>query len=62
MREAERAYLVEMLQQAGGNVVHAARNAGVHRSSFHRLMRRHGIRQAGRPVNRGNRAWQELRA
>jgi len=43
LREAKRAYLVKVLTQARGNVVHAARMAGVHRQSFYRMLNRYGI-------------------
>lgn len=44
--QAERDYVERALRGAGGNVSAAARQAGVHRTELHRLMRRHGIRGA----------------
>jgi DNA-binding NtrC family response regulator len=47
LREAranfEARYLEEMLRLTRGNVSAAARRAGVHRTEFHRLMRRHDL-------------------
>ena len=40
----ERRYVMGLLRQAGGNVSRAAREAGIDRVYFHRLMRRHGVR------------------
>jgi DNA-binding NtrC family response regulator len=40
----ERAYLVELLRRHGGNVSHAALEAGLDRNYIARLVRRHGIR------------------
>lgn len=39
-----RDYLVALLTAAGGNVTNAAERAGVERETFHRLIKRHGIR------------------
>ena len=39
----ERHYLIEILKQNAGNVTAASQQAGLHRSSFQRLMRRHEI-------------------
>ena len=39
----ERAYVVETLQRARGNMAAAARQAGLDRSHYFRLVRRHGI-------------------
>jgi two-component system response regulator GlrR len=39
----ERAYLIEALRRAGGNVSAAAKLAGRNRTDFHDLMRKHGI-------------------
>ena len=40
----QRQYLVEVLKRAGGNVTRAAEHAGIERESFHRLMRKCGIK------------------
>ncbi|MBS2012562.1 MAG: sigma-54-dependent Fis family transcriptional regulator [Deltaproteobacteria bacterium] len=45
--ERERAtkdYLVALLRDVQGNVTQAAERAGIERESFHRLMKRHGVR------------------
>jgi two-component system, NtrC family, response regulator GlrR len=42
----ERAYIVEALRRAGGNVSAAAKLAGRNRTDFHDLMRKHGISAA----------------
>jgi two-component system response regulator GlrR len=42
----ERAYLVEALRRAGGNVSAAAKLAGRNRTDFHDLLRKHGISAA----------------
>lgn len=39
-----RDYLVALLTAVAGNVTHAAERAGVERETFHRLMKRHGVR------------------
>ena len=39
-----RDYLVALLAAVGGNVTQAAERAGVERETFHRLLKRHGIR------------------
>lgn len=39
-----RDYLRALLAAVGGNVTHAAERAGVERETFHRLMKRHGVR------------------
>ena len=39
----ERRYLQRALERTGGNVTHAAAQAGVSQQLFRRLMRRHGI-------------------
>ena len=43
-RDFERIFVLKTLERCEGNVSHAAAEAGLHRSSFQRLMRRHGIR------------------
>jgi len=61
MNEAARAYLVATLAHTKGNRVRAASIAGVHRSTFYRLMHRYGIgHTSGRRSNRGNATWQRL--
>ena len=40
----QRQYLLAVLRQAGGNVTRAAQHAGIERESFHRLMRKVGIK------------------
>jgi DNA-binding NtrC family response regulator len=42
-REFERAYLVEVLRRARGNVTAAAKMAGRHRTDFYELLRRHNL-------------------
>ena len=39
-----REYLVALLTDLQGNVTQAAERAGIERESFHRLMKRHGVR------------------
>ena len=39
-----REYFVALLREFQGNVTQAAERAGIERESFHRLMKRHGIR------------------
>lgn len=41
---ATREYLIALLHDVQGNVTHAAERAGIERESFHRLMKRHGVR------------------
>lgn len=41
---ATRAYLIQLLKDAQGNVTQAAEKAGVERESLHRLLKRHGLR------------------
>ncbi len=41
--EVERAYLVRVLEHARGSVTAAARQAGIDRTNFRRLLQRHGI-------------------
>lgn len=41
---ATREYLVALLREVQGNVTQAAERAGIERESFHRLMKRHGVR------------------
>lgn len=41
---ATRDYLVALLREVQGNVTAAAERAGIERESFHRLMKRHGVR------------------
>ena len=45
--EFERDYLTGLLEQTGGNVSHASAKAGLHRTSFQRLLRKHRIRAEG---------------
>jgi DNA-binding NtrC family response regulator len=44
--EIERAYLVELLAISGGKVARAAAAAGIDRTYFYKLLRRHGIQPA----------------
>jgi len=39
----ERRFLIDALEQAGGNVTRAAAEVGLQRTSFHFLMRKHGL-------------------
>ena len=41
----ERAFVASLLARHDGNVTKAAEAAGIGRVHFHRLMRRHGVRQ-----------------
>ncbi len=41
---ATRDYIVAVLREVRGNVTQAAERAGIERESFHRLMKRHGVR------------------
>lgn len=41
---ATREYLIALLHDVQGNVTQAAERAGIERESFHRLMKRHGVR------------------
>lgn len=41
---ATREYLIALLRDVHGNVTQAAERAGIERESFHRLMKRHGVR------------------
>lgn len=41
---ATREYLIGLLREVQGNVTAAAERAGIERESFHRLMKRHGVR------------------
>jgi DNA-binding NtrC family response regulator len=45
----ERAYLIEILAAHSGNVTAAAEAAGMHRTHFHRLLSKHGVRSSGGP-------------
>ena len=45
MQIAARQYLLQVLDAAKGNVVHAARMAGKNRTHFYELLKRAGIRQ-----------------
>ena len=40
----ERDYLLDLLRRNDLNVSKAARSAGIHRQSLHRLLKKHGIR------------------
>ncbi|MBI4574868.1 MAG: sigma-54-dependent Fis family transcriptional regulator [Planctomycetes bacterium] len=42
-RASARRYLVELLRRTAGNVTEAAREAGIERESFHRMLRRHDL-------------------
>jgi transcriptional regulator with GAF, ATPase, and Fis domain len=41
--EAEREYLIDLLKKHNLNISQAARTAGIHRQSLHRLLRKHAI-------------------
>lgn len=41
---AVRAYLFRTLSETGGNMNKAAERAGVHRTSFYKLLEKHGIK------------------
>ena len=41
---ATREYLLALIEDVRGNVTQAAERAGIERESFHRLMKRHGVR------------------
>jgi transcriptional regulator of acetoin/glycerol metabolism len=56
MLEARETYLRQMLDAHGWNVVHAAKAAGMKRTTFYTLMRRSGIKRA-QPSKRGPMAW-----
>lgn len=43
LSEAEKSYLVALLQQNDGNISRAARQAGVSRQGLHKLLKKHGI-------------------
>ena len=45
-KDAARAYLIALLREVDGEVVRAARIAGVKRESLHRLLRKHGVSAA----------------
>ena len=40
----EREYLIRVLKRCGGDLDRASNEAGVHRKSFERLLRQHGIK------------------
>jgi DNA-binding NtrC family response regulator len=44
LSEIERAYISEVLRQNDGKVSHAAAQAGIDRTYFYRLLRRHGLK------------------
>jgi DNA-binding NtrC family response regulator len=46
MTQLEAAYLTELLRRHGGNVSQAAKAAGIDRKTFHRLIKKYGIRGA----------------
>jgi DNA-binding NtrC family response regulator len=41
--EFERAYVEALMRRAGGNITHAAEEAGILRQAFQRLLKRHGL-------------------
>lgn len=43
VKSAKRAILYRYLSQTGGNMAKAAKAAGVHRTTFYKLLERHGI-------------------
>ena len=50
----ERSYIEHTLQEARGNIAEAARAAGVDRSNFRRLIKRHGIEATAFTGNGGS--------
>lgn len=40
---AKRAYLYRTLSESGGNMARAAKVAGVHRTTFYKLLKKNGI-------------------
>jgi transcriptional regulator of acetoin/glycerol metabolism len=48
VQSAKRAYLYRVLSEAGGNMTKAAALAGIHRTSFYDLLKRHGIKVENR--------------
>lgn len=55
-RRDKRAYLLEVMQAAGGVVSKAARLAGVNRTQFYRMLDEHGVTW-GKKRRPGNAAW-----
>jgi len=47
----EKEYLIDLLCRHDYNVTAAARTAGVHRQSLHRLLRKHDIQASAKPAN-----------
>ncbi len=47
--EFQRAYIERLLDHHGGVVARAARGSGITRESFHRLMKKYGVRRASGP-------------
>ena len=45
--QCQKEYLLEALKRHDGNVTKAAEHAGIERESFHRLMRKCGLRSEG---------------
>jgi DNA-binding NtrC family response regulator len=45
----DRQYLTRVILRAGGNLSKAARLAGIDRTTFYRLMERHGLQRNGTP-------------
>lgn len=43
VQELERRFLTEALQRSGGNVTQAAKEVGIQRPNFHKLMRKHDL-------------------
>lgn len=61
MRDAGRAYLRSVLDEAGGNITQAARLAGISRATFYRRLAAYKIPLPQRQVV-GNEAWRSLEA
>jgi DNA-binding NtrC family response regulator len=48
----EKAFLMQALEESGGNITHAATKVGMQRSNFSALMKRHGIATGRRAVEK----------
>ena len=52
--QVEKAFLIQALGAAGGNITQAARQVGMQRSNFSALMKKHGLSAEGSAVNPGS--------